>query len=161
MRVCCLVSVTSPDSKPDVCIVLSVAHEVILFAMALAYLHGQTWQQAAVLSKLCDKAWCLESKRGVSCSQQHFLLQKLLQLLLLHSGGVDGQVASFDLTTGEQVSSFRAATDTVNGLQFHPYLPLAATASGRPPTLLCFVSHLSTCFWVHALCLVHGHDDLL
>ena len=70
------------------------------------------------------------------CSQGHLLLQTLLQLLLLHSGGVDGQVASFDLTTGEQVSSFQAATDTVNGLQFHPYLPLAATASGRPSTVL-------------------------
>lgn len=64
-------------------------------------------------------------------SAAHLLLQ-----MLLHSGGVDGQVASFDLTTGEQVSSFQAATDTVNGLQFHPYLPLAATASGRPSTLL-------------------------
>ncbi len=46
------------------------------------------------------------------------------------TGGEDGKVISFDLTTGEQVSSFHAATDTVNGFHFHPYLPLAATASG-------------------------------
>jgi hypothetical protein len=39
-------------------------------------------------------------------------------------------VVSFDLTTGEPVSTFLAATDTLNGFQFHPYLPLAATASG-------------------------------
>ena len=43
---------------------------------------------------------------------------------------MDGKVLSFDLTTGEQVSDFQAATDTVNGFQFHPFLPLAATASG-------------------------------
>ncbi len=39
-------------------------------------------------------------------------------------------MVSFDLTTGEPVSTFLAATDTLNGFQFHPYLPLAATASG-------------------------------
>lgn len=49
----------------------------------------------------------------------------------LSTGGVDGKVLSFDLTTGEQVSDFQAATDTVNGFQFHPFLPLAATASGH------------------------------
>ena len=37
---------------------------------------------------------------------------------------------NYDLTSGEQVSSFQAASDTVNGFQFHPYLPLSATASG-------------------------------
>ncbi|DBB13553.1 TPA: hypothetical protein ACH3X3_000587 [Trebouxia sp. C0006] len=49
----------------------------------------------------------------------------------LATGGSDGKVVSFDLTTGEPVSTFLAATDTLNGFQFHPYLPLAATASGR------------------------------
>ena len=38
----------------------------------------------------------------------------------------------FDLTTGAAVQSFQAAEDTVNGFEFHPYLPLAATASGGP-----------------------------
>lgn len=49
----------------------------------------------------------------------------------LSTGGVDGNVLTFDLATGEQMSSFQAASDTVNGLQFHPYLPLAAAASGE------------------------------
>lgn len=49
----------------------------------------------------------------------------------LATGGSDGKVVSFDLTTGEPVSTFLAATDTLNGFQFHPYLPLAATASGH------------------------------
>ena len=46
-------------------------------------------------------------------------------------GGVDGNILTFDLTTGEQIASFQAASDTVNGFQFHPYLPLAAAASGE------------------------------
>ena len=48
----------------------------------------------------------------------------------LCAGGTDGQLLTFDLTTGAQVSSFQACSDTVNGLHFHPYLALAATASG-------------------------------
>ena len=36
----------------------------------------------------------------------------------------------FDLADGSLVTSFTAAADTVNGLQFHPFMPLAATASG-------------------------------
>mmetsp|Transcript_1794 Transcript_1794/g.5233 ORF Transcript_1794/g.5233 Transcript_1794/m.5233 type:complete len:413 (-) Transcript_1794:499-1737(-) len=49
----------------------------------------------------------------------------------LASGGEDGQVRTFDLQTGELRSAFAVASDTVNGLQFHPTLPLAATASGQ------------------------------
>ena len=37
----------------------------------------------------------------------------------------------YDLADGSLVTSFKAAADTVNGLQFHPFMPLAATASGR------------------------------
>ena len=47
------------------------------------------------------------------------------------SGGSNGKVVNFDLTSGEQVSRFQAALDTVNGFQFHPFLPLSATASGE------------------------------
>ena len=54
------------------------------------------------------------------------------------SGGVDGNVRTFDLATGEQISSFQAASDTVNGFQFHPYLPLAAAASGDKLTVKCW-----------------------
>ncbi|EIE24132.1 WD40 repeat-like protein, partial [Coccomyxa subellipsoidea C-169] len=36
----------------------------------------------------------------------------------------------FDLRTGEPVASHTAAADTVNGFHFHPFLPLAASASG-------------------------------
>lgn len=49
---------------------------------------------------------------------------------------MDGKVANFDLASGEQVSSFQAAGDTVNGFQFHPYLPLSATASGGGVSML-------------------------
>ena len=56
---------------------------------------------------------------------------------LAYSGGSDGKVVSFDLTTGEPVSTFLAATDTLNGFQFHPYLPLAATASGMQSCTRC------------------------
>ena len=48
-------------------------------------------------------------------------------------GGEDGKVVVFDLATGQQASSFQAAPDTVNGLMFHPSLPLAASASGAVP----------------------------
>ena len=43
-------------------------------------------------------------------------------------------VRVFDLRDGSEVASFWAAHDTVNGFEFHPYLPFAATASGPPPT---------------------------
>ena len=46
------------------------------------------------------------------------------------SGGADGNIANFDLTSGKRISSYQAASDTVNGFQFHPFLPLSATASG-------------------------------
>eukprot|EP00850_Spirogloea_muscicola_P014046 SM000098S25126 [mRNA] locus=s98:339039:343820:- [translate_table: standard] len=49
----------------------------------------------------------------------------------LATGGQHGEVRIFDLFTGEQVSSFHAAPDTVNGCSFHPWLPLAATSSGQ------------------------------
>eukprot|EP00850_Spirogloea_muscicola_P007429 SM000037S13564 [mRNA] locus=s37:654336:658774:- [translate_table: standard] len=49
----------------------------------------------------------------------------------LATGGQHGEVRIFDLSTGEQVSSFHAAPDTVNGCSFHPWLPLAATSSGQ------------------------------
>ena len=42
----------------------------------------------------------------------------------------------FDLAMGEEVATFAAAGDTVNGLHFHPCLPLAATASGANPRYL-------------------------
>lgn len=38
----------------------------------------------------------------------------------------------FDLQEGQEVASYQAAADTVNGFHFHPFLPLAATASGKP-----------------------------
>jgi len=56
-------------------------------------------------------------------------------------------VISFDLTTGEPVSTFLAATDTLNGFQFHPYLPLAATASGMQSCTQCLSLPIA-CFLV-------------
>jgi hypothetical protein len=47
-----------------------------------------------------------------------------------HAGGTDGKVQVFDLRTGEPVASHTVAADTVNGFHFHPFLPLAAIASG-------------------------------
>ncbi len=47
------------------------------------------------------------------------------------AGGSKGRVQVFDLQDGQEVASYAAAADTVNGFQFHPFLPLAATASGQ------------------------------
>ncbi|KAF4386908.1 hypothetical protein F8388_006863 [Cannabis sativa] len=44
---------------------------------------------------------------------------------------VDGTVHIYDLKTGQWVSSFQAALDTVSGFSFHPFLPMAASSSGH------------------------------
>ncbi|KAI7756400.1 hypothetical protein M8C21_011640 [Ambrosia artemisiifolia] len=49
----------------------------------------------------------------------------------LGTGGQDGLVHIYDLQTGQWASSFQAASDTVSGFSFHPFLPMAATASGH------------------------------
>ncbi|PIN18577.1 Guanine nucleotide-binding protein [Handroanthus impetiginosus] len=49
----------------------------------------------------------------------------------LGTGGQDGLVHIYDLQTGQWVSSFQAASDTINGFSFHPFLPMAATSSGH------------------------------
>ncbi|KAM7264565.1 hypothetical protein ACFE04_002248 [Oxalis oulophora] len=49
----------------------------------------------------------------------------------LGTGGQDGTVNIYDLQTGQWVSGFQAAADTVNGFSFHPFMPLAATSSGH------------------------------
>ncbi|XP_062087343.1 uncharacterized protein LOC133794159 isoform X2 [Humulus lupulus] len=49
----------------------------------------------------------------------------------LGTGGQDGSVHIYDLKTGQWVSSFQAALDTVNGFSFHPFLPMAASSSGH------------------------------
>lgn len=51
-------------------------------------------------------------------------------LLVFSAGGQDGVVRVFDLRDGTEVANYQAANDTVNGFEFHPYLPFAATASG-------------------------------
>lgn len=57
---------------------------------------------------------------------------------LLATGNHDGTVSLFDLSRDHQivprdegVLSFEAHTDTVNGVSFHPFWGLLATASGR------------------------------
>ncbi|RAL39445.1 hypothetical protein DM860_002978 [Cuscuta australis] len=49
----------------------------------------------------------------------------------LGTGGQDGSVHIYNLQTGEWVSSFQAASDTINGFSYHPFLPMAATSSGN------------------------------
>ncbi|KAF6163304.1 hypothetical protein GIB67_025168 [Kingdonia uniflora] len=49
----------------------------------------------------------------------------------LGTGGQDGQVHIYDLQTGQWVASFQAASDTVNGFSFHPFLPMSASSSGH------------------------------
>eukprot|EP00878_Enallax_costatus_P041311 GHUV01047987.1.p1 GENE.GHUV01047987.1~~GHUV01047987.1.p1 ORF type:complete len:364 (+),score=110.95 GHUV01047987.1:973-2064(+) len=49
----------------------------------------------------------------------------------LATGGCDGDVRVFDLCTGLQVDAFRAAADTVNGVDFSPCVNLLVTASGH------------------------------
>ncbi|MQL80128.1 hypothetical protein Taro_012544 [Colocasia esculenta] len=49
----------------------------------------------------------------------------------LGTGGQDGLVHLYDLQTGQWVSGFQAAHDTINGFSFHPSLCLAVTSSGN------------------------------
>ncbi|GAB2265378.1 hypothetical protein Dimus_000437 [Dionaea muscipula] len=49
----------------------------------------------------------------------------------LATGGQDGLVHVYDLQTGKWTSTFAAASDTVNGFSFHPFLPMAASSSGQ------------------------------
>ncbi|XP_020094513.1 telomerase Cajal body protein 1 [Ananas comosus] len=49
----------------------------------------------------------------------------------LGTGGQDGLVHIYDLQSGQWKIGFQAASDTVNGFTFHPYLPLAASSSGN------------------------------
>ncbi|XP_022715988.1 telomerase Cajal body protein 1 isoform X2 [Durio zibethinus] len=56
----------------------------------------------------------------IECSGRH-----------LGTGGQDGLVHIYDLQTGQWVSGFQAAADTVNGFCFHPFLPMATSSSGH------------------------------
>ncbi|KAF7850695.1 hypothetical protein BT93_L5095 [Corymbia citriodora subsp. variegata] len=49
----------------------------------------------------------------------------------LGTGGQDGLVHIYDLQSGQWISGFQAASDTVNGFSFHPFLPMAASSSGH------------------------------
>lgn len=49
----------------------------------------------------------------------------------LGTGGQDGIVHIYDLQSGEWVSGFQAASDTVSCFSFHPSVPLAASSSGH------------------------------
>ncbi|WCJ26935.1 Telomerase Cajal body protein 1 [Euphorbia peplus] len=49
----------------------------------------------------------------------------------LATGGQDGLVHIYDLQTGQWVTGFQAAADTVSGFTFHPFLPMAASSSGH------------------------------
>ncbi|KAI4312108.1 hypothetical protein MLD38_036960 [Melastoma candidum] len=49
----------------------------------------------------------------------------------LATGGQDGLVHVYDVQTGQWVSGFQAASDTVNGFSFHPFLPMATSSSGQ------------------------------
>jgi WD40 repeat protein len=50
----------------------------------------------------------------------------------LASGGEDGLVQFFDLRDGSEAGKFRVSEkDTVNGCEFHPSLPVLATATGH------------------------------
>lgn len=49
----------------------------------------------------------------------------------LGTGGQDGLVHIYDLQTGQWTSSFAAASDTVSGFSFHPFLPMAVSTSGH------------------------------
>ena len=82
-----------------------------------------------------NKALCIHDNQHVTAPAAYPHGAVLLKTVGA-SGGSNGKIVNFDLTSGEQVSSFQAASDTVNGFQFHPYLPLSATASGeafKPP----------------------------
>ncbi|WRX27196.1 hypothetical protein QQP08_019683 [Theobroma cacao] len=44
---------------------------------------------------------------------------------------LNGLVHIYDLQTGQWVSGFQVAADTVNGFSIHPFLPMATTSSGH------------------------------
>ena len=52
------------------------------------------------------------------------------------AGGEGGAVQVFDLQDGSLAATHPVADDTVNGFSFHPWLPLAAVASGLLAELL-------------------------
>ncbi|KAJ7946902.1 telomerase Cajal body protein 1 [Quillaja saponaria] len=49
----------------------------------------------------------------------------------LGTGGQVGLVHIYDLQTGQWISGYQAASDTVSGFSFHPFLPLAVSSSGH------------------------------
>lgn len=49
----------------------------------------------------------------------------------LVAGDEEGAVRWYDLRDGGEVGAFRAASDTINGVSVHPFLPVLATASGQ------------------------------
>ncbi|KAH8511963.1 hypothetical protein H0E87_009234 [Populus deltoides] len=57
----------------------------------------------------------------ISCSGMYGKLLKLCTKKCL----------SYDLQNGQWISGFHAATDTVNGFSFHPFLPMAVSSSGH------------------------------
>ena len=92
---------------------------------------------------VCNFLWHLTSGLGRKFKPHGFRCCTIqVSLLLIHAlsshmsltmcaGGSKGRIQIFDLQEGQEVASYQAAADTVNGLQFHPFLPLAATASGK------------------------------
>ncbi|EPS70337.1 hypothetical protein M569_04425, partial [Genlisea aurea] len=49
----------------------------------------------------------------------------------LGTGSQDGVVHVYNLESGQWVSSFRAASDSINGFSFHPFYAMAVTSSGQ------------------------------
>ena len=51
------------------------------------------------------------------------------------------------------MASYQAAADTINGFHFHPFLPLAATASGKPRLLDFWIEDAAQLQFQHRCCM--------
>jgi len=87
----------------------------LIYMLTDCYWHGS--QLESHLMQLWDQCSVSTGNRGLSFA-------------CFSAGGQDGVVRVFDLRDGTEVANYQAANDTVNGFEFHPYLPFAATASG-------------------------------
>lgn len=69
--------------------------------------------------------------RQAGCTNQR--LQFSIEPLGRHmaAGDTEGKMHVFDLAAGSEKSQFSTCHDTVNGCQYHPYLPLIAMSSGQ------------------------------
>ena len=93
-----------------------------------------TTTEAHALAFDGHKDFLLADGLGLECllmyPQNFLLLAALRGIDAMLAGSEGGAVQIFDLQDGHLAATHPVAQDNVNGFSFHPYLPLAAVASG-------------------------------